>query len=259
MGSSRSTQSTELPEWYATAAKEAISRANQIYELGRTPYTGVDVVAVNPYEQAASRNVGSMASAFGLDAPAELSMGGMPTVTSGGVTGYSSYPMYVADMERLKEQRPDQYEYFARMTGFDPITGAGTGPLPAVGASAATGGNGFASAQPLAGAGSESDVYVSERDKILASRPQYPEGYAPAGVGLQASLRRTTSGIPIVGDKVSEIFGGPITYDNPTSFGGSGSLVTTRPSKENKDFFASVNKGSNSNTLFSGLKGLFGG
>ena len=136
MGSSRSTEKTELPEWYATAAKEAISRANQIYELGRTPYTGVDVVAVNPYEQAASRNVGAMASAFGLDAPAELDMGGMPTVTSGGVTGYSSYPMYVSDMERLKEQRPDQYEYFARMTGFDPITGAGTGPLPAVGAGA---------------------------------------------------------------------------------------------------------------------------
>ena len=134
MGSSRSTQKTELPEWYATAAKEAISRANQIYELGRTPYTGVDVAAVNPYEQAASRNVGAMASAFGLDAPAELSMGGMPTVTSGGVTGYSSYPMYVSDMERLREQRPDQYEYFARMTGFDPITGASTGPLPDAGA-----------------------------------------------------------------------------------------------------------------------------
>ena len=135
MGSSRSTEKTELPEWYATAAKEAISRANQIYELGRTPYTGVDVAAVNPYEQAASRNVGAMASAFGLDAPAELSMGGMPTVTSGGVTGYSSYPMYVSDMERLREQRPDQYEYFARMTGFDPITGASTGPLPDAGAS----------------------------------------------------------------------------------------------------------------------------
>lgn len=139
MGSSRSTQSTELPQWYQDAAKEAISRANQIYELGRTPYTGVDVVAVNPYEQAASRNVGSMASAFGLDAPAELDMGGMPTVTSGGVTGYSSYPMYVADMERLKEQRPDQYEYFARMTGFDPITGASTGPLPAAGVGVGSG------------------------------------------------------------------------------------------------------------------------
>ena len=259
MGSSRSTEKTELPEWYATAAKEAISRANQIYELGRTPYTGVDVVAVNPYEQAASRNVGSMASAFGLDAPAELDMGGMPTVTSGGVTGYSSYPMYVADMQRLKEQRPDQYEYFARMTGFDPITGASTGPLPAVGVGAGAGGNGYAPTQPLAGAGSESDVYISERDRIAAMGPQYAEGYAPAGVGLRDSLRRTTAAMPLVGESVSSLFGGPITYDNPTSFGGSGSLVTTGPSKANKDFFASANKGSNSKSLFSGLKGLFGG
>jgi hypothetical protein len=78
-------------------------------------------------------------------------------------------------------------------------------------------------------------------------------------VGLQDSLRRTTSQIPIVGDKVSELFGGPITYDNPTSFGGSGSLVTGAPSKATKDFFASANKGSNSGGLFSGLKGLFGG
>jgi len=91
--------------------------------------TGIDVAAINPAEAAAARNVASMASAFGLEAPAELDMGGMPTVTAGGMTGYSSYPMFTADMQRLKEQRPDQYEYFARMTGFDPITGAATQPL----------------------------------------------------------------------------------------------------------------------------------
>lgn len=255
MGSSRSTQKTELPEWYQDAAKDAIARANQIYELGRTPYTGVDVVAVNPYEQAASRNVGSMASAFGLAAPAELDMGGMPTVTSGGVTGYSSYPMYVADMERLKEQRPDQYEYFARMTGFDPITGASTNMLPAAGADAAVAPTAPASVSSNDDGPSHVDIMAQHN----AMRSVYDEGHQPAGVGLQDSLRRTTSQIPIVGDKVSELFGGPITYDNPTSFGGSGSLVTGAPSKANKDFFASVNKGSNSGGLFSGLKGLFGG
>lgn len=258
MGSSRSTQKTELPDWYQDAAKLAIERANQIYELGRTPYTGVDVVAVNPYEQAASRNVGSMASAFGLDAPAELDMGGMPTVTSGGVTGYSSYPMYIADMERLKEQRPDQYEYFARMTGFDPITGAGTGPMPAAGVGAGTGTGAGASAVS-AGGSSDGPSHLDIMAQHNAMRSYYDEGHQPAGVGLQDSLRRTTAQIPIVGDKVSGLFGGPITYDNPTSFGGSGSLVTGAPSKANKDFFASANKGSNSNTLFSGLKGLFGG
>lgn len=255
---SRSTQSTELPAWYTDAAKNALERANQIAELGKTPYTGVDVVAVNPYEQAYSKNVGTMASAFGFDAPAELDMSGMPTVTSGGVTGYSSYPMFIADMERLKEQRPDQYEYFAKLTGFDPITGAALSPQSPQ-SPVALGGNGYTPMQPRAGAGSESDVYISERDRIAAMRPQYAEGYAPAGVGLRDSLRRTTAAMPLVGESVSSLFGGPITYDNPTSFGGSGSLVTTGPSKANKDFFASANKGSNSKTLFSGLKGLFGG
>jgi len=127
--SSRQVQETTLPDWYEDAAQEAIKRSREIYEVGRLPYTGIDVAGINPAEAAAARNVASMASAFGLEAPAELDMGGMPTVTTGGMTGYSSYPMFTADMQRLKEQRPDQYEYFARMTGFDPITGAATQPL----------------------------------------------------------------------------------------------------------------------------------
>lgn len=181
MGSSKSTQKTELPEWYEDAAKLAIERANQIYELGRTPYTGVDVVAVNPYEQSASRNVGSMASAFGLDAPAELDMGGMPTVTSGGVTGYSSYPMYIADMERLKEQRPDQYEYFAKMTGFDPITGASTRPAEPVDGAAPV-----AAAAPVqgggGGGGGESTAEALERHYSLFPETRPSVGpYAKVG------------------------------------------------------------------------------
>jgi hypothetical protein len=43
------------------------------------------------------------------------------------MTGYSSYPIYQSALERLREQRPEQYEYFAGQTGFDPITGAATG------------------------------------------------------------------------------------------------------------------------------------
>jgi hypothetical protein len=53
-----------------------------------------------------------------------MDMGGMPTVTQGGMTGYSSYPAYMASLERLRETRPEMYEYFSGMTRFDPITGA---------------------------------------------------------------------------------------------------------------------------------------
>jgi|DEB0MinimDraft_3_1074331.scaffolds.fasta_scaffold66701_1 hypothetical protein len=117
-------QKTEIPSWYEDAVKLQIKRADELQKLGRMPYMGPEVAAINPAEIAASRNVGQMASAFGLEAPAELSMGDMPTVTQGGLTGYTSYPAYIANMERLKEQRPDQYDFFSRMTGFDPITGA---------------------------------------------------------------------------------------------------------------------------------------
>ena len=35
-------------------------------------------------------------------------------------------------MERLREQRPDQYDFFSRMTGFDPITGASVQQMSAL-------------------------------------------------------------------------------------------------------------------------------
>lgn len=131
MGGSSSTQKTEIPAYMEEAGQFALEKARQIDALGKLPYMGPEVAAVNPYEQALARNVGGMASAFGLEAPAALDMGGMETVTQGGLTGYSSYPAYMASMERLKELRPDQYEYFAKMTGFDPITGAAVAPPPA--------------------------------------------------------------------------------------------------------------------------------
>jgi len=128
MGGSSRTEKTEIPAYMEEAGQFALEKAKQIDALGKLPYMGPEVAAVNPYEQALARNVGGMASAFGLEAPAALDMGGMETVTQGGLTGYSSYPAYMASMERLKELRPDQYEYFAKMTGFDPITGAAIAP-----------------------------------------------------------------------------------------------------------------------------------
>lgn len=126
MGSSKTTQETKIPEYLEEAGRLAIQQAQQAQQMGYIPYMGPEIAAVNPYEQAAAQNVGQMASAFGMAAPAGLDMG-MPTVTQGGMTGYSSYPIYQGAMERLREQRPEQYEYFAGQTGFDPITGAATG------------------------------------------------------------------------------------------------------------------------------------
>lgn len=124
MGGSRTVQKNEVPRYIEEAGQYALERSKQIDALGRLPFMGPEVAAVNPHEAALAKSVGSMASAFGLEAPAALDMGGMQAVTQGGLTGYSSYPSYISSMERLRETRPDQYEYFAKMTGFDPITGA---------------------------------------------------------------------------------------------------------------------------------------
>lgn len=121
---SKSTQSTQIPEYIEEAGKLALERAKQIQGMGYIPYMGPEVAAINPYEQASAANVASMASAFGMQAPAALDMGGMPTVTQGGMTGYSSYPAYMASLERLRATRPEMYEYLSGMTRFDPITGA---------------------------------------------------------------------------------------------------------------------------------------
>jgi len=126
MGSSKTTQETKIPEYLEEAGRLAVQQAQQAQQMGFIPYMGPEIATINPYEQAAAQNVGQMASAFGMAAPAGLDMG-MPTVTQGGMTGYSSYPIYQGAMERLREQRPEQYEYFAGQTGFDPITGAATG------------------------------------------------------------------------------------------------------------------------------------
>ena len=121
---SRSTQKTEIPAYIEEAGKLALERAKQIQAMGYVPYMGPEVAAINPYEQAVAQNVGSMASAFGLSAPAAMDMGGMPTVTQGGITGYTSYPGYMSSLERLREVRPEMYNYFSNLTRFDPITGA---------------------------------------------------------------------------------------------------------------------------------------
>lgn len=125
MGSRSTTvQENKIPAYLEEAGKLAVEEAKKIREMGYLPYFGPEIAAINPYEQAMAQNVGGMASAFGLAAPAAMDMSGVDTATSGGVTGYTTAPAYFAALERLKETRPDQYEFFANLGRFDPITGA---------------------------------------------------------------------------------------------------------------------------------------
>jgi hypothetical protein len=127
---SRSTQETKIPAYIEEAGRKALERAQQIQDLGYVPYMGPEIAEISETERALNRNVGAMASAFGLEGPAPLTMGDAEVTSAGGVSGYSSYPAYMSALQRLQEQRPEQYAYLAGLGRFDPITGAEIAPPP---------------------------------------------------------------------------------------------------------------------------------
>ena len=128
-GGSQTTK-VEVPKYIEDAAKANLARADEISRIGYTPYYGPDVAAFSPMQQASFQNTADTASAFGLAAPTTQQdiMGGMPAPTTyaGGVSGYSSAPMYEQSLAQLQAQRPAQYQ--AIMDQFiDPGTPA---PMP---------------------------------------------------------------------------------------------------------------------------------
>ena len=141
MGSSTATetqtQTQTIPPEVTAANAAMLARGQKLAELGYIPYMGIDVAGINPAERAAMENVGQMASAFGLAAP-ETSQISAPEVTMGGMTGYTSFPMYEGALERFRETRPDQYEAYAEALGYDPLTGEKkAAPVPVYSAPAA--------------------------------------------------------------------------------------------------------------------------
>jgi len=217
MGSSSSSETqtatqTIPPE--VTAANQAmLARGQKLAELGYIPYMGVDVAGINPAERAAMENVGQMASAFGLAAPAAVDIG-MPEVTVGGMTGYSGFPLYEGALERFRETRPDQYEAYAEALGYDPLTGekvappapvysgGGGGPAPSyspMGAGAPAGAAYFSKGQYYRadgsgiGAGSDKGAGFSGGFGDAPKPTPYSVGY---GVGQVDPRLHAAAGIP---------------------------------------------------------------
>lgn len=133
MGNSTSnetqTATQTIPPEVTAANQAMLARGQRLADLGYIPYMGVDVAGINPAERAAMENVGTMANAFGLAAPAEIDIG-MPEVTVGGMTGYSGFPIYEGALERFRETRPAQYNAYAEALGYDPLTGERKAPPP---------------------------------------------------------------------------------------------------------------------------------
>ena len=119
--------SVEIPEYIEKAAQRNLNKAERISQLGYVPYYGPDVAAFTPMQQASFQNTANVANAFGMGTPTSQSdiMGGMgaPTQYAGGVSGYSSAPIYEQSLDELARQRPGQKSY---MDSFfiDPYSGA---------------------------------------------------------------------------------------------------------------------------------------
>jgi hypothetical protein len=118
------TTTVEVPEYIEEAAKRNLARAQQISQIGYTPYYGPDVAAFTPTQEAAFQNVAGQAGAFGLATPAGGPMAGMPApqTFAGGVRGYSSAPMFEEALDEFGRRRPAQKSYIDAMF-IDPFTG----------------------------------------------------------------------------------------------------------------------------------------
>jgi hypothetical protein len=118
------TTSVEVPEYIERAAKQNLSKAEDISRIGYVPYYGPDVAAFSPLQEAAMQNVGGQAGAFGLATPAGGVMSGMPAAQefAGGIRGYSSAPLYQQSIDELARQRPAQKSFIDSFF-IDPITG----------------------------------------------------------------------------------------------------------------------------------------
>ena len=123
-GGGSETTSVEIPAFLQEAAQRNLARADQVSQIGYTPYYGPDVAAMTPMQIAAMQNTGAAASAFGLPTVADP-MAGMPApqTFAGGVQGYSSAPLYQQSLEALRVNNPGQYAAIQSLF-VDPRTGA---------------------------------------------------------------------------------------------------------------------------------------
>ena len=122
----KSTSKVEIPKWLEDPAKRAISRGEDIAQIGYMPYMGPDVAAFSPTQMAAFGNTNQAASAFGMTPSAGT---GMPPPTNyGGVQAYSSYPIYEQSVDAWRTANPQQAaQYDALFGNVAPAAEAGAG------------------------------------------------------------------------------------------------------------------------------------
>lgn len=125
-GGSQST-SVQLPKFIEDAASRAVDRGEQVGRLGYVPNSGPSVAAFTPTQEAAFSGTNQAASAFGMPTSSGT---GLPAAQDfGGISGYSSMPIYEQALAQLQQSRPGQFDAINDFF-IDPMTGAPPAPQP---------------------------------------------------------------------------------------------------------------------------------
>jgi hypothetical protein len=132
-GGSKTTE-TKIPEWVRAPADRNLQRAEAVQQIEYMPYTGGQVAALTPTQEAAMNNNINTAKAFGLLDPNSnlTAMSGMPTPTTydNGMKGYGSIGLYDQALKELTARNPENMAaynaLFGNRTQFG-LTGGGGG------------------------------------------------------------------------------------------------------------------------------------
>jgi len=125
----QTTQTSSVPDFVVQGSKDNLALANKIADLGPMRNYGPTVAAFNPTQTAGFQNTADLASAFGMNAPADV-MAGMPQAQDfgGGVMGYSAAPIVDQQLAMLQQSAPNQAAAFGDLF-MDP---GGRGLFPAI-------------------------------------------------------------------------------------------------------------------------------
>tara|TARA_R110000764_G_scaffold55345_2_gene120868 strand:- start:1217 stop:1702 length:486 start_codon:yes stop_codon:yes gene_type:complete len=111
-----STSKQEIPKWVEEPSKRNLRRAEVAQQIGYQPYIGPDLAAFSPAQEAARDNTYGAAAAYGLGTPTKS---GLPEATDfgGGITGYSSFPMFDQAREEMRARDPNSAAIYDSLFG----------------------------------------------------------------------------------------------------------------------------------------------
>ena len=119
-GGSKKTETT-IPEWVRAPADRNLQRAEAVQQIKYMPYTGGQVAALTPTQEAAMNNNISTAQAFGLLDPNSTltATSGMPepTTYANGMKGYGSIGLYDQALAELTARDPANMAAYNNLFG----------------------------------------------------------------------------------------------------------------------------------------------